>query len=60
MQSYIAESTPCAGLTQGLALEERVVPHIGSQADAGLLKQVVEEMGGVDVVVDDASHRGSD
>lgn len=40
--------------------EERVVPHIGSQADAGLLKQVVEEMGGVDVVLDDASHRGSD
>jgi hypothetical protein len=40
--------------------EERVVPHIGSQTDAGLLKQVVEEMGGVDVVVDDASHWGSD
>ena len=40
--------------------EERVVPHVGSQADAGLLKQVVEEMGGVDVVVDDASHRSSD
>ena len=40
--------------------EERVVPHIGSQADAGFLKQVVEKMGGVDVVIDDASHRSSD
>jgi cephalosporin hydroxylase len=40
--------------------EERVVPHIGNQADAGLLKQVVEQMGGVDVVIDDASHRGPD
>jgi len=40
--------------------EERIVPHIGSQADAGFLKQVVDQMGGVDVVIDDASHRGSD
>ena len=40
--------------------EERVVTHIGSQADASLLKQVVEEMGGVDVVIDDASHSGRD
>ena len=40
--------------------EDRVVTHIGSQTDAGLLKRVVKEMGGVDVVVDDASHRGSD
>jgi hypothetical protein len=40
--------------------EERVVTHIGSQADATLLKQVIDEMGGVDVVIDDASHIGRD
>ena len=40
--------------------EERVVTHMGSQADATLLKQVIEEMGGVDVVIDDASHIGRD
>jgi hypothetical protein len=40
--------------------EERVVPHVGSQTDIGLLQQVVEEMGGVDVIIDDGSHRSSD
>jgi hypothetical protein len=45
----------CAGFA-----EERVVIHIGSQADARFLKRVVEEIGGVDVVVDDGSHRSSD
>jgi hypothetical protein len=40
--------------------EERVVPHIGSQADVGFLEQVVARMGGVDVVIDDASHKGRD
>lgn len=32
--------------------------RIGSQADPGLLKSVVSEMGGLDVVLDDGSHRG--
>ena len=31
--------------------------RIGSQADADFLKRVVEEMGGLDVVLDDGSHR---
>ncbi|RZV40849.1 MAG: class I SAM-dependent methyltransferase [Acidimicrobiales bacterium] len=30
--------------------------HIGSQSDTGLLDRVVEEMGGVDVVIDDGGH----
>ena len=30
--------------------------RIGSQADAGFLRSVVEEMGGVDIVLDDGSH----
>ena len=42
----------CAGIA-----EDRIVPHVGDQADAGLLRRVVEEMGGVDVVIDDAAHR---
>jgi Methyltransferase domain len=40
--------------------EERVVPHIGNQADVGFLEEVVARMGGVDVIIDDASHRGRD
>lgn len=31
--------------------------RIGSQADEGFLRRVVDEMGGVDVVLDDGSHR---
>lgn len=34
--------------------------RIGSQADADFLGRVVDEMGGVDIVLDDASHRGED
>lgn len=30
--------------------------HIGSQDDAALLKRIVAEMGGLDVVIDDGSH----
>lgn len=33
--------------------------RIGSQADPGFLRSVVEEMGGVDVVLDDGSHIAS-
>lgn len=33
--------------------------RIGSQADGAFLASVVEEMGGVDVVIDDGSHRAS-
>ena len=39
--------------------EERVVPHIGDQADVGFLRQVVREMGRVDVVIDDGGHHSS-
>jgi len=31
--------------------------RIGSQADAAFMRNVVEEMGGIDVVLDDGSHR---
>lgn len=30
--------------------------HIGSQTDTGLLQSIIDEMGGVDIVLDDASH----
>ncbi len=33
--------------------------RIGSQADASFLKSVVDEMGGVDLVLDDGSHVAS-
>jgi SAM-dependent methyltransferase len=38
------------------AEEEGERVRIGSQADAAFLRAVVEEMGGVDVVIDDGSH----
>ena len=31
--------------------------HIGSQSDTGFLTDVVEKMGGIDIVIDDGSHR---
>jgi|GEM_PF-650322 len=34
--------------------------RIGSQTDAAFLRSVVQEMGGVDIVLDDGSHRGTD
>jgi len=40
--------------------EAQIVPHAGSQADGDLLRRLVEQMGGVDVVIDDASHIGID
>lgn len=43
----------CAGLA-----EERIIPHIGNQADAHFLQRIAHDMGGIDVVIDDASHRG--
>lgn len=30
--------------------------HIGSQTDTALLRRIVEDMGGIDVVIDDGSH----
>lgn len=33
--------------------------RIGSQADAGFLNRVVDEMGGVDIVLDDGSHQNA-
>lgn len=43
------------------ALDRPDLPvRIGSQADPAFLKGVVAEMGGVDLVLDDGSHRGSD
>lgn len=43
----------CAGVSDGMT-EIR----IGSQADAAFLGRVVDEMGGVDIVLDDGSHVG--
>ena len=39
--------------------EERVVTHIGDQADADFLRRVVREMGRVDVVIDDGGHESA-
>ncbi len=38
----------------------RKTVRIGSQSDEGFLKKVVEEMGGLDVVIDDGSHQKED
>ena len=63
-KSYFGEHAVVHGIdidpACALFSEDQIVPHIGSQADDNFLKQVVEQMGGVDVVIDDASHRGSD
>ena len=63
-KSYFGERAMIHGLdidpTCVRVAEERVVPHIGSQADTDFLKQVVDQMGGVDVVIDDAGHKGPD
>jgi len=34
--------------------------RVGSQADAAFLRSVVDEMGGIDVVLDDGSHKADD
>ncbi|MCE4225400.1 class I SAM-dependent methyltransferase [Methylobacterium sp. C25] len=57
---YLGDSA----LLHGLDIDPRcatiddtdLVIHIGSQTDTGLLGRVVEQMGGIDVVIDDASH----
>lgn len=36
--------------------ENDIVVHIGDQTDVKLLNRVIDEMGGVDIVIDDASH----
>ena len=41
-------------------VDEDVTVRTGSQTDAAFMKSVIAEMGGVDVVLDDGSHRGSD
>jgi cephalosporin hydroxylase len=38
--------------------EPGITVHVGDASDPQLLRRVVQEMGGVDVVVDDASHLG--
>lgn len=40
--------------------EPGITVHIGSQADAGLLRRIAEAMGGIDVVIDDAGHISPD
>jgi len=39
--------------------EERVVPHIGDQADVDFLRRVIREMGRVDVLIDDGGHHSA-
>ena len=39
------------------AAEDQVDVRIGSQADAGFMRSVVEEFGAPDIVLDDGSHR---
>jgi len=63
-KSYFGEQAVVHGLDIDPACaqfsEERIAAHIGNQSDVVFLKKVVDEMGGVDIVIDDASHRGSD
>jgi hypothetical protein len=40
--------------------ESRIVPHIGNQADAQFLQRVVDEMGGIDIAIDEGGHQSSD
>lgn len=42
------------------ALEGDFTIRIGSQADPGFLRSLIEEMGGVDIVLDDGSHVAQD
>ncbi len=39
--------------------EPGITVHVGDASDPQLLREVVHEMGGVDVVIDDASHLGA-
>src|SRR5436190_1106901 len=56
-KSYFGEHAVVHGIDIDAACaqcsEERIVTHIGSQSDAGFLKQVADQMGGIDVVIDD-------
>lgn len=61
-RSYLGAEATIHGLDLDPACAERVTPpnrvHIGSQDDPELLRRVVAEMGGLDVVLDDGSHIG--
>lgn len=48
--------TPACAKLDGAAAQIR----IGSQADPAFLARVIDEMGGVDIVIDDGSHKSSD
>jgi cephalosporin hydroxylase len=36
--------------------EDRIIPHIGDEADVAFLSRVAQQMGRIDIVIDDASH----
>lgn len=61
---YFGDRATLFGVDIDPKCAEKVTPpnqvRIGSQADPDFLRQVVEEMGGVDIVLDDGSHRGAD
>jgi cephalosporin hydroxylase len=41
------------------AAEDRIVPLIGSQSDVAFLRRTFDQMGGLDVVIDDGCHIGA-
>ncbi|MEM6375009.1 MAG: class I SAM-dependent methyltransferase [Pseudomonadota bacterium] len=53
---YGVDIDPACAACNGIHAQVR----IGSQSDADFLRRVVDEMGGVDVVLDDGSHISSD
>jgi hypothetical protein len=59
-RKYLGAQATVFGIDVNPACATRVdAPNqcrIGSQADLGFLRRIVEEMGGVDVVLDDGSH----
>ncbi|MFL6727020.1 MAG: class I SAM-dependent methyltransferase [Sphingomicrobium sp.] len=63
-RKYLGPDAVLFGIDITPECAQRVDPpnqvRIGSQADADFLRGVVAEMGGLDIVLDDGSHRGRD
>jgi cephalosporin hydroxylase len=56
---YLGEAATIIGVDDDPRCVDVGNVRIGSQADAGFLRGVVAEMGGVDIVIDDGSHRAA-
>ena len=62
-RSYFGERATIHGIdvdpSCAQVAEDGIVPHIGSQGDADFLGEVVDAMGGVDIVIDDGGHHSA-